>query len=93
MTHHPCLVVLLVSIFCFSAWITLGYPVSETPNEPKFVGSVTRVNIWTRALAFEYEIPTLVRIDGGGQEFASKQEDPGNFDNFAETKPADLFGF
>lgn len=48
------------SQFFSSAWITLGYPVSETPNEPKFVGSITRVNMWQRVLSFEVEIPSQV---------------------------------
>ena len=49
-----------VITYHFSAWITLGYPVTETPNEPKFVGSVTRVNIWKRPLSFEREVPRMV---------------------------------
>lgn len=54
--------------FRFSAWITLGYPVSETPNEPKFVGSLSRVNVWTRALSFEEEIPKLAESCQGAPE-------------------------
>lgn len=33
---------------------------TETPNEPKFVGSVTRVNMWKRPLSFEREVPRMV---------------------------------
>lgn len=44
----------------FSAWVNLGYPPDATENHGKFVGSVTRVNVWTRVLDFENDIPTIV---------------------------------
>ena len=51
-----------------SAWITLGYPFAEAPNEPKFVGSVSRLNVWQRALTFQVDIPSLVDSCQGAQE-------------------------
>lgn len=30
-------------------------------SEPRFVGSITRVNLWNRVLDFEQEIPTIVQ--------------------------------
>ncbi|KAL3983031.1 EGF-like domain family protein [Acanthocheilonema viteae] len=43
-----------------NAWISLGEPINEFSNEPKFVGSITRINIWKRAIDFEAEIPSIV---------------------------------
>uniref|UniRef100_A0A915IUL4 Sushi, von Willebrand factor type A, EGF and pentraxin domain-containing protein 1 n=1 Tax=Romanomermis culicivorax TaxID=13658 RepID=A0A915IUL4_ROMCU len=55
-------------ILDINAWVTLGYPVSETPNEPKFVGSISRVNVWSKGLSFEQDIPSLVENCQGAQD-------------------------
>ncbi|KAK0398751.1 hypothetical protein QR680_002734 [Steinernema hermaphroditum] len=51
-----------------NAWIALGHPISDAPQEPKFVGSVTRVNVWSRELDFESEVPQLARDCQGAHE-------------------------
>lgn len=38
-----------------------GQPVDDPEAEPKFVGSITRVNLWSRILDFESDIPSIVQ--------------------------------
>lgn len=44
-----------------NAWINLGHPLEGAATDPKFTGSITRVNMWTRVLDFEHDIPTIVQ--------------------------------
>jgi hypothetical protein len=44
-----------------NAWISLGHPLEAPATDPKFTGSVTRINMWTRVLDFEHDIPTIVQ--------------------------------
>uniref|UniRef100_A0A915DPR4 HYR domain-containing protein n=1 Tax=Ditylenchus dipsaci TaxID=166011 RepID=A0A915DPR4_9BILA len=50
-----------------NAWINLGDAVntnssaSPIEKESKFVGSITKVNVWTRVLDFEQEVPSIVQ--------------------------------
>ncbi|CAD5227116.1 unnamed protein product [Bursaphelenchus xylophilus] len=44
-----------------NAWINLGRPVDASDNDSKFVGSITRVHVWSRTLNFENDIPTIVQ--------------------------------
>uniref|UniRef100_A0A914YVY8 Sushi, von Willebrand factor type A, EGF and pentraxin domain-containing protein 1 n=1 Tax=Panagrolaimus superbus TaxID=310955 RepID=A0A914YVY8_9BILA len=50
-----------------NAWVSLGHPLDAPDEDPKFIGSLTRVNIWTRVLDFENDIPQLVQKCHGQQ--------------------------
>uniref|UniRef100_A0A7E4V9G4 Protein crumbs n=1 Tax=Panagrellus redivivus TaxID=6233 RepID=A0A7E4V9G4_PANRE len=50
-----------------NAWVSLGHPLGASDMDPKFVGSVTRVNMWTHVLDFSTEIPELVHKCQGPQ--------------------------
>ncbi|KRX15830.1 Fibropellin-1 [Trichinella nelsoni] len=45
----------------YGAWVKLGTPNGHKRGESKFVGSISRLNIWNRTLSFEKEIPRLAQ--------------------------------
>uniref|UniRef100_A0A5S6QUS0 Fibropellin-1 n=1 Tax=Trichuris muris TaxID=70415 RepID=A0A5S6QUS0_TRIMR len=44
-----------------NAYMVVGSGMDASANEPKFVGSVSRLSVWNRTLSFETEIPRLAQ--------------------------------